>query len=143
MFLVMLVSHSVSFRVRIVETDFDGVAYYGSYFIYFDHARSDFMRKIGYSFSKLKSMGIETRIVSAHCDYKAPLKYEDIVEVNIRLAKIGNTSIRFEYEIYRVDDVKQKTLCAVGYTVHVFVNGNGRPTPPPDWLRKTLEEYLS
>lgn len=130
------------FKVGIFETDFAGVVFYGSFFIYFDIGRCAFMRKIGHSFTDLLKKGVDTMVVAAHCDYKAPLHFEEDVEVHTKIGKLGNTSIRFDYEVYRIEDNGEKTLAAVGYTVHVFVNEDKKPTPPPDWLRKDLEAAM-
>lgn len=74
-------------------------------------------------------------MVEAHCRYKRPARYEDLLSIEVELAELKRASLRFEYRIVRKRD---KTLVAVGHTVHACVDAHGKPTGFPAHLMKLL-----
>jgi len=110
-------------RVRYAETDKMGVVYYGNYFTWFEVARGDVLRKIGYPYSRLEEDGVFLPVSEAYSKYIAPIKYDDLLRVVSRIEKFGTASISFVYEIYAGDE---KKLCTRGYTLHAFLGRDGK-----------------
>src|SRR5690606_4683853 len=76
-------------------------------------------------------------VVSSACDYFAPIAYPEIIEVGLRVAKLGNSSVQYELAIFRLGEAQ---ACAAGKMVHVFVErASNRPVPIPTSLRLALE----
>lgn len=114
----------VEFRVRYKETDQMGVVYYSNYFVWFEVARTEYFRQLGYSYKQLEEEGIILPAVEAHCEYKASAYYDDELVVKIWIDDLTGTKITFRYEVYRK---YEKKLLAKGYTIHAFLDANKRP----------------
>jgi acyl-CoA thioester hydrolase len=75
-------------------------------------------------------------VVETGCSYFAPVVFPDTVHVGVRVAKLGNSSVRYEIGLYRNDD---ELPAAAGHFVHVYVDrGTNRPVPIPEATRALL-----
>ena len=125
-------------RVYYSDTDHGGVVYYANYLKWFEIGRTEILRQTGFNYSDFEKQGIIAPVVEVHCNYKAPVKYNDIIIIKTTIENIGNSSIKFHYEIIRKSD---NTLLAEGYTVNVFVDKKTmKSTKIPDELRKGLQD---
>lgn len=88
-------------RVRWDECDAQGVVYFGKYFTLFDVAMTEYFRGLGYDASALD----EFFTVRAEADFKSSARFDDLVEVSVRCARIGATSLTLNYAIFRGDEV--------------------------------------
>jgi acyl-CoA thioester hydrolase len=123
----MIVSE-LKIRVLYAHTDKMGIVYYGRYFEYFEAGRNEFLRKLGYPYSRIESQNIMLPVIEAQAEYIASAKYDDELTLKTILKSLPTVRIRLEYEIY--DGHHQKL--AVGFTVHSFVNSKTmKPTRPP------------
>jgi acyl-CoA thioester hydrolase len=86
-------------RVRFRDTDQQGHVYFGSYFELCDEAYSAYMRAIGTPWQQLVDGGTDMFYASAHCDYLGSARFEDLVHVEVCVARIGETSITTEYVV--------------------------------------------
>lgn len=111
-----------SIRVRYVETDAMGIAYYGSYLVWFEVGRTEWLRFLGPSYSDLERSGLFLPVIKVACEYKASARYDDELTVITRLESLRGVRITFNYEIYRGEQ-----LVARGSTEHASVNERGRP----------------
>ena len=76
-------------------------------------------------------------VVSSSCDYFASIAFPDVLEVGLRVGKLGNSSVQYELAIFKAGEAQ---ACAAGRFVHVFVDrASNRPTPIPAGLRRALE----
>jgi len=119
-------------RIRYSDTDHFGVMYYSRYLNLFEAGRTEILRDNGISYADLEKEDLFAPVVEVKATYKAPARYDDIVVVETTIAKIGNTSVRFEYKIYNKEDMK---LLVEAYTVNVFINKAMKPQPVPDNIR--------
>ena len=76
---------------------------------------------------------MEFPVVQAHADYTASARFDDEVLVKTRVATIGNSSIRFENEIYKLPEM---VPLATGHTVHVLTDKGGKKRVFPSELRE-------
>jgi acyl-CoA thioester hydrolase len=127
-------TYEFQLRVRYEETDQMGVAYYGKYLTWFEVARSEMMRAAGMPYTECEKQGLYLPVVEANCKYEAPLTYDDLITVQIRVRAVRNASIIFDYEIR-----KGELLIAVGMTAHAFINKARKPVRVPDDIRKLFE----
>ncbi|MFS2122711.1 acyl-CoA thioesterase [Pseudomonas sp. Pseusp97] len=80
-------------------------------------------------------------VVHSACDYHAPVAFPDHLEVGLRVARLGNSSVHYQLAVFvRGEDL----ACASGNFVHVFVNrATNRPVSIPDSLRAALQALCS
>ena len=124
-------------RVYYFDTDHGGVVYYSNYLKWFEIGRTELLRDYGFNYLDFERQNIIAPVVEVKCNYKEPVKYNDIVEIKTSIENIGNSSIRFHYEIVRKKD---KNLLAEGHSINVFVNKKTlKSTKIPDNLRKVIE----
>jgi acyl-CoA thioester hydrolase len=114
--------HEQRLRVRYEETDTMGVVYYGKFFVWMEVGRVALMREIGFGYKEWVRHDMEFPVVQAHADYKSPARFDDEILVKTRIASIGDSSIRFENEVYKLPDME---LLSTGHTVHVLANKKG------------------
>jgi acyl-CoA thioester hydrolase len=91
--------YSAVTRVWFSDTDAQGIVYYGRYLPYFDHARTEYHRHLG-------RVGVEGRdfvMRASEVEYHAPARFDDLLEIFVRTARIGRTSTTYECAAYRVD----------------------------------------
>jgi acyl-CoA thioester hydrolase len=88
-------------RVGFSDTDAQGIVYYGRYLPYFDLARVEYHRHLGLM---RVDGGHEFVMRASSVEYLAPARFDDLIEVFIRPARIGRSSITFENAAYRVED---------------------------------------
>jgi len=120
-------------RVIFGDTDQMGVVYYANYLRYFESARADYWRSLGKSYKDLEAWGVGLPVVEAHCTYKRPAHYEDVLVVEVEVSELRGASLRFVYRVLRGD-----VLLAEGHTRHAVIGTDGRPKALPQALRETI-----
>ena len=97
-------------RVGFSDTDAQGIVYYGRYLPYFDLARVEYHRNLGLLGMEIGEEGQEFVMRALAVDYHAPAVFDDLIEVYVRLARIGRTSTTYDLAAYRArDDVRMVT----------------------------------
>lgn len=125
-------------RVRYAETDQMGYVYYGNYATYYEVARVEMLRSMGWPYKSLEQMGIMMPVTELHCQYIKPVFYDDHIKVRVSIPELPVTRIRFEYEIIN----EQNEIVNKGSTVLVFVDmKNNRPCRAPDEFLAKLQAY--
>ena len=89
-------------RVGFSDTDAQGIVYYGRYFPYFDLARVEYHRHLELTTAQLAGHEFVMRAMTV--EYHAPAVFDDLVEIFVRLARIGRTSATYEFAAYRAED---------------------------------------
>jgi acyl-CoA thioester hydrolase len=120
-------------RVIFGDTDQMGVVYYANYLRYFESARAAYWRSLGKSYKDLEDWGVALPVIEAHCTYKRPARYEDLLEVELHVSELRGASLRFAYRV-----VRGTQLLAEGYTRHAVIGTDGRPKALPDALRSAI-----
>jgi acyl-CoA thioester hydrolase len=93
--------YSALTRVGFSDTDAQGIVYYGRYLPYFDLARVEYHRHLD-----LLRVDEDHELVmrASTVEYFAPARFDDLIEVFVRLGRIGTTSATYECAAYRVSD---------------------------------------
>jgi len=123
--------HSV--RVPYAHTDQMRYVYYANYLVYFEMARAEFLREIGLPYAALEQRGVFLPVIEAHCEYKTPAHFDDLLVVSSRCA-IQGPRLRIDYEVHR-----DQELIVTGYTVHVCLSPEGKVLRPIPELRQLLD----
>src|SRR5437867_4382057 len=123
----MIISE-LKIRVLYAHTDKMGIVYYSRYFEYFEAGRNEFLRNIGYSYSKIESQKLILPVIEAYSRYIAPAKYDDEIILHTILKDIPTVKVRLSYMVKN----KNGDILAEGFTVHSFVNAvTKKPAKPP------------
>lgn len=120
-------------RVRYAETDKMGVVYYANYFVWFEVARADLLRSLGWSYREMEHAGVALPVIEAHCDYHRPARYDDEMEVRTKGRMLSPVRLEFTYEVVRQQD---QMVAASGRTVHAALDLAGKPCRLPDRIRQ-------
>ena len=86
-----------SLRVRYAETDKMGVVYYANYFVWFEVARADLLRSLGWTYREMEHAGVSLPVIEAHCEYHRPARYDDELDVNAEGRLVSPVRIEFRY----------------------------------------------
>jgi acyl-CoA thioester hydrolase len=89
-------------RVGFSDTDAQGIVYYGRYVPYFDLARVEYHRHLALAPEHLE--GNEFVMRAMNVEYHAPAVFDDLIEVFVRLGRVGRTSATYDFAAYRADD---------------------------------------
>jgi acyl-CoA thioester hydrolase len=122
-------------RVRYADTDQMGIVYYANYLVWFEVARTEWLRDSGWSYREMESAGIALPVIEAHCEYRHAARYDDELDIHTRATLLTAVRIRFDYEVRRGG---QASPAAVGHTVHAALDRSGRPCRLPDRVRALL-----
>jgi acyl-CoA thioester hydrolase len=122
-------------RVRYAETDKMGVVYYANYFVWFEVARADLLRSLGWSYREMEGAGVALPVIEAHCQYHLSAKYDDELEVKAEGRMLSAVRMEFTYQVVRKGEA---TIAASGRTVHAAVDASGRPCRLPERIRQVF-----
>jgi acyl-CoA thioester hydrolase len=124
-------------RVGFSDTDAQGIVYYGRYLPYFDQARVEYARHLGMLATGPEEFEFVMRANTI--EYLAPARFDDLLEVFIRVSRIGRTSATYECAAYRVDD---DVLMVTAEQTLVLVDLDERKAcPVPQWFRDRIREF--
>ena len=124
-------------RVGFSDTDAQGVVYYGRYMPYFDLARVEYHRALDQLVTDPGSRQFVMRAMSA--EYHAPAAFDDPIEVHVRIARIGTTSVTYEFSAYLADDDR---LAVTAAQTLVLVDLEERKSCPiPDWWKEKVRAF--
>lgn len=129
--------HEIKTRVRYQETDQMGVVYYANFFVYFEMGRTEFLRNIGLPYSELEKERIYFPVTEAHCRFRLPAHYDDVLIIQTCVSELKHATIEFSYKVIRESD---KSLIAEGSSKLACLNASRKPTPMPEKLRRLLQE---
>jgi acyl-CoA thioester hydrolase len=124
-------SHRLTLRVRYSETDQMGTFYNSRALEWFEVSRTELMRSIGLPYTQWESQGYMLPLVESHVNYRGRARYDDLLQLDVRMTMAGRASLRFEVTITHADSGQ---AVADGYTVHAITDPTGKATRPPRWL---------
>jgi acyl-CoA thioester hydrolase len=124
-------------RVGFSDTDAQGVVYYGRYMPYFDLARTEYHRHLG----SISNRG-EFAMRASNVEYHAPARFDDLLEVFIRVERVGTTSVTYDYAAFRLDDDDSDLLMVTAKQTLVLIDlANRRPVSVPDEFRQRVAGF--
>ena len=131
---------STQIRVRYAETDQMGVVYHSNFFPYFESARAESIRELGFTYAEMEKMGVIMLVIDVHCRYLRPAKYDDLLTVKTILKELPvHHKIEFHHEVYNEKD----KLLVVGKIILYFMEANGmKRTIMPAQLLEKLQSYF-
>ena len=128
-------------RVRYAETDQMGVVYHSNYFPYFETARAEAIRELGFTYSDMEKTGVIMPVVEVQCRYHRPAKYDDLLTVKTILQELPvHHKIEFHHEVYN----EKEELLAAGKIILYFMEARSmKRTVMPAYLMEKLQPYFN
>ena len=106
-----------------------GIVYYANYLVWFEMGRTDFCRKVGFTYKDMEQNdGLFIGVAEVKCRYHAPSTYDENLLLRTCLKACRTRLLAFGYEIYRQDGSE---LITTGETVHIVTDRSGRPHSLP------------
>ena len=128
-------SYDTQLRVRYADTDQMGFVYYGNYATYYEVARVEAFRNLGYVYKKMEESGVMMPVLSMKSQYHYPAKYDDLLTIKVTIPEKPRARIHYHYQIFN----EEEKLLNTGETLLVFVNmKTGKPTKMPADLQELL-----
>ena len=126
-----MIKGDIKLRVRYSDTDQMGYVYYGRYASYYEVARVELFRNLGFSYKKLEEEGIGMPVIDMETKYLLPIKYDEEITIRTRIEKLPSSRIIFHYEILN----KNNDLANTAKTTLTFINLlNKKPVRTPKEL---------
>lgn len=117
-------------RVRWAEIDAQQIVFNGHYLMYLDTAMAGYWRALAFPYAQsMASLGGDLFVRKATLDYRAPARYDDVLDVGLRCMRVGTSSILFSGGVFRGD-----TVLVSAELVYVFADPHAqgsRPVPAP------------
>jgi acyl-CoA thioester hydrolase len=128
-------------RVRYAEVDYQGIVYFAHYATYFDVGIHEFFRSLPYDYTEVRRItGTDFNIVRSLVEHRRPLRFDEAFEVEVRIGRIGRTSLTFRPAIWVVGETDPR---ATGEMVWVHADqGTMRPVQLPKELLARLESRV-
>ncbi|MGC8796431.1 MAG: acyl-CoA thioesterase [Thermodesulfovibrio sp.] len=126
----------VPVRVKYADTDNFGIVYYGNYAIFFEKARTEYLRKRGFTYKELENKGYHLPVVEFHVKYYKPARYDDLLFIKTSIKSLKSRGIVFHYEV-----LKEGEKIAEGFTYHICVNNENKPVTLPHSFVKILKNF--
>ncbi|HEY7631399.1 MAG TPA: thioesterase family protein [Thermoleophilaceae bacterium] len=125
-------------RVRYSECDQQGVVFNAHYFAYFDDALTEVWRDVVVPYGDMVKSGVDVVVAEAKARFRAPARFDDEIELQWWVTRLGNTAMSTRIDIVRGDE-----LLIEGEMRHVFVHAgtSEKREIPPDY-REKLSAYL-
>ncbi|HZQ62456.1 MAG TPA: thioesterase family protein [Casimicrobiaceae bacterium] len=131
--------HFLAIPTRWMDNDIYGHVNNVTYYSYFDTAvNAHLISAGGLDIRAAEEVGL---VVETLCRFHKPLTFPDVIDAGLRVARIGNSSVRYEIGLFRAGDDEP---AATGHFVHVWVNrASQRPVPVPQRIRDALVPLLA
>jgi len=123
-------------RVRFRDVDLQQIVYYGKYLDYFDNALYEYLRSLGFETGGIDANhGFDTSVVHIEIDYVSPAAFDDLLDIGLRVDRLGRTSFDVRYEIRRAEHIVCRAkMVLVNYDAR---KQQARPIPQP--IRAAIE----
>jgi YbgC/YbaW family acyl-CoA thioester hydrolase len=125
-------------RIEFGDTDMAGIVHFSNFFRYMEAAETEFLRSRGFSVAWIENgLRVGFPRVSAACDYKKPVFFEEVIDIDVTLENLGNKSVTYRFDFSRGGDA-----IASGRITSVFcreVPGHGLKSEEiPESIRSRL-----
>lgn len=132
---------SIQQRVRWSDCDPLGIIWYGAYLKYFEAAEHEMMRAAGLPFETLRlERKVQIPRKAFQVEFHSPAQMDELLDIEVGIAKIGQTSITFRFEAYQASERKHRASATL--TVVSVVKESLQKKPIEPWLRDALAPYV-
>tara|TARA_B100000579_G_scaffold42407_1_gene29569 strand:- start:6 stop:410 length:405 start_codon:yes stop_codon:yes gene_type:complete len=131
-----MINGEIKLRVRYSDTDQMGYVYYGRYASYYEVARVELFRSLGFSYKNLEEEGIGMPVIDMDTKYLLPIKYDEEIIIKTRIEELPSSKIIFYYDIFN----KENNLANSAKTTLTFINlSSKKPVRIPKELLELIK----
>jgi acyl-CoA thioester hydrolase len=130
--------HASENRVLYADTDRSGVVYHSNYLRYFEMGRAALMRDWGHTYREIEEAGYVYPIVDAALKYENYLRYDELMRIYTRPARIERVKLTFDYVILSADTGK---VACRGHTTHCCLNRDFAPVAVDPRSARLFADY--
>jgi 4-hydroxybenzoyl-CoA thioesterase/acyl-CoA thioester hydrolase len=126
-------------RIEFRDTDAAGIAHFSSFFNFMEQAEHELLRSLGLSVLMHDAEGpLSWPRVSVRCDFQSPVRFEDIVDIEVNIARLGERSVTYSFNFTHQGRPVAKGQIAA---VCCRLRGDSPPVsiPIPDWIAEKLK----
>lgn len=133
---------SVPIVIRFGDTDPYGVVYFASYFRYCHHGIEEFLRTVGlppHEQFRNQEEGYGLPVVGAACDFLRPMKYGDMLRLEVSVARVKEKAVTFGFHFYPANGTD---VVARGHATIVAIDRSWRSRALPGALAEALQPFV-
>lgn len=123
--------------VRYAETDCMGVVHHAVYPVWFEVARTDYIKAAGMSYADMEKAGVMLPVTGISCRYRLPARYDDTLLIEARISRLTPARIEFEYTVTKKGEAD---VLATGTSSHGFVDSR---TFKPLNFKKEMPDFFA
>jgi acyl-CoA thioester hydrolase len=118
-----------------------GVVYHSNFFLYYEVARAESIRDLGFTYADMEKMGVIMPVIEVQSRFFRPALYDDLLTIKTILKELPvHHKIEFQHEVYN----EKKELLATGRIILYFMEATTmKRTTMPAQLMKKLQSYFS
>lgn len=125
-------------RVRYAETDQMAYVYYGNYATYYEVARVEALRQLGFDYAALEEQGVMMPVLDLQCKFLKPAQYDEVLTIEVSIPKLPSIKMLFEYQVKN----QAGELINEGSTTLVFLNKESqKPVRAPESLISVMKSF--
>jgi acyl-CoA thioester hydrolase, YbgC/YbaW family len=111
--------HETELIVRYAETDQMGIVHHSNYAVWFEAARTEYIKSLGISYSKIEELGLMLPLLGLQCKFIKPARYEDRVIIQTSFKEFNGIRLSFSYSVINKEN---GDLLATGITEHAWTD---------------------
>ena len=134
---------TTQYRVIYGDTDAAGVMYNANYLRLFEIGCTEMMRAWAMPYRAMEELGCILPVTESYLRFKAPARYDDLLDISASLVDASRLTCRFHYQIMRQEADGQSSLLTKGFTVHACVNREGTLTAFPEPIREAINAIIA
>ena len=127
-------AHVTRIRVRYGDTDQMGIAHHAEYLLWFETARTEMLRDLGFRYRDLEKRGVWLSVIETSCRYRAPARYDELIAVHTRVDEVRRFKLQISYEVRS----EEGGLIATGHTVLGSISPERGPVRIPEDVREAM-----
>jgi acyl-CoA thioester hydrolase len=116
-----------------------GYVYYGNYAMYYEVARVEALRQMGFAYKSLEDLGVMMPVVDLKCRYKQPGFYDELLTIKVTIPEMPAVKMKFMYEITN----EKEEVINLGETTLFFADmETGKPTRIPAIMKELFQPFF-
>ena len=126
---------SVAMRIYWEDTDAAGIVFYANYLKFFERARTEWLRGLGFGQETLRrEAGIAFVVSETRLSYRRPARLDDLIEVSVSVVHLGQASLEIAQQARRAGELLAEGMIRIG----CVELGTFRPCRIPNEIRLSL-----
>ena len=127
-------------RIEFADTDMAGIVHFARFFVFMETAEHEFLRSLSTSVAaKLDNLQLGWPRLAAACEYLSPVKFEEVLDIHLMVARKGNKSMTYKFEFQRGEALIARGQVSAACCI-VSPEGKLKAIPIPDFMAEQIQE---